>query len=319
MIKIVVLDGYAANPGDISWEPMEKLGELTVYERTAPDMVTERIGDAQAVFTNKVIINEEIMDACPNMKFIGVLATGFNVVDVAAARARGIDVCNIPAYSTPSVAQMTFSLLLDICFHAAHHSDTVHGGKWQNCPDFCYWDTPLIELAGKTMGIIGYGRIGQAVSRIASAFGMNILCNSRHQTCTDMPANCRYAPIDEIFEKSDVISLHCPLHEGTQGIICKENIAKMKDGVIILNTGRGPLVVEQDLADALNSGKVYGAGVDVVSVEPIKADNPLLTAKNCVITPHIAWAPGASRQRLMDIAVGNLAAWIEGNPVNVVN
>ena len=318
-MKIVVLDGYAANPNDISWEPMEKLGELIVYDRTAKEDVAARIGDAEAVFTNKVIINEEIMSACPNMKFIGVLATGFNVVDVNAARARGIDVCNIPAYSTPSVAQMTFSLLLDICFHAALHSETVHAGKWEKNPDFCYWETPLIELAGKTMGIIGYGRIGQAVSRIASAFGMNILCNSRHQTCTDMPANCCYASIEEIFEKSDVISLHCPLHEGTQGIICKENIAKMKDGVIILNTGRGPLVVEQDLADALNSGKVYAAGVDVVSVEPIKGDNPLLKAKNCVITPHIAWAPEASRQRLMDIAVGNLAAWIDGKPVNVVN
>ena len=319
MLEIVVLDGYTANPGDLKWDGIKNLGHLTVYDRTDNTQVIGRIGNARAVFTNKVVIGADAMDACPDMKFIGVLATGYNVVDIAAARERGITVCNIPAYSTPSVAQMTFSLLLDICFHAARHSDSVHEGKWTRCPDFCYWETPLIELAGKTMGIIGYGRIGQAVSRIASAFGMNVLCNSRSRSCQELPANCRYADLEEIFAKSDVISLHCPLHEGTQGIICRENISKMKDGVIILNTGRGPLVVEQDLADALNSGKVYAAGVDVVSEEPIRANNPLITAKNCVITPHIAWAPGASRQRLLDIAAGNLKAWINGSPVNVVS
>jgi glycerate dehydrogenase len=318
MLKIVVLDGYTTNPGDLSWDGIGELGMLTVYDRTDAPETALRIGDARAVFTNKVVIGADVMDACPEMKFIGVLATGYNVVDVAAAHERGITVCNIPAYSTPSVAQLTFSLLLDICFHAARHSDSVHAGKWAACPDFCYWETPLIELAGRTLGIIGYGRIGQAVSRIASAFGMNVLCNSRRRSCRELPANCRYADLEEIFKMSDVISLHCPLHEGTQGIICRENIAKMKDGVIILNTGRGPLVKEQDLADALNSGKVYAAGVDVVSAEPIRADNPLLTAKNCVITPHIAWAPEASRRRLMEVAADNLKAWIDGCPVNVV-
>lgn len=318
MLKITVLDGYALNPGDLSWADVEKFGELTVYDRTPANLVTERIGDAGAVFTNKTIIDADVMDACPDMKFIGVLATGYNVVDVQAAKERGITVCNIPAYSTPSVAQHTFALLLDVCNHVSLHSDGVHSGKWTNCPDFCYWEKPLIELSGKTMGIIGFGRIGQAVGRIASAFGMNVLCSSRSRSCTDMPENCRYADLNEIFAKSDVITLHCPLHEGTQGIICRENIEKMKDGVIILNTGRGPLVVEQDLADALNSGKVYAAGLDVVCVEPMQADNPLLRAKNCIVTPHIAWAPIESRRRLMNIAVQNLEAWINGTPMNTV-
>lgn len=318
MIKIVVLDGYTENPGDLSWDGLKQFGEVTVYDRTPKDQVIARIGGAQAIFSNKVVIDAQIMDACPRMKFVGLLSTGYNVVDIAAAKARGIVVCNIPAYSTPSVAQMTFSLMLDICFHAAQHSESVHAGHWSACPDFCYWETPLIELAGKTMGIIGYGRIGQAVSRIAAAFGMKTLCYSRHRTCQDMPDNCRYAELDEIFAKSDVISLHCPLSESMQGIVNRETIARMKDGVIILNTGRGPLVVEQDLADALNSGKVYAAGVDVVSEEPIRADNPLLSAKNCVITPHISWAPKASRERLMEIAVNNLAAWLKGTPVNNV-
>ena len=318
MLKITVLDGYALNPGDLSWAGMEKSGELTVYDRTPAELVAERIGDSGAVFTNKTIIGADVMDACPDMKFIGVLATGYNVVDVQAAKERGITVCNIPAYSTPSVAQHTFALLLDVCNHVSLHSGGVHAGKWTNCPDFCYWEKPLIELSGKTMGIIGFGRIGQAVGRIASAFGMNVLCSSRSRSCADMPANCRYADLDEIFAKSDVITLHCPLHEGTQGIICRENIGKMKDGVIILNTGRGPLVVEQDLADALNSGKVYAAGVDVACVEPMRADNPLLGAKNCIITPHIAWAPLESRKRLMSIAEQNLEAWINGAPVNTV-
>lgn len=318
MNKIVVLEGYAVNPGDLSWEGLNKLGALTVYDRTPADQVAAHIGDAQVVYTNKVVIDAELMDRCPNMKFVGVLATGYNVVDVQAAKQRGVTVCNVPAYSTPSVAQMTFSLLLDICTHAAQHSDSVHAGKWSACPDFCYWETPQIELAGQTMGIIGYGRIGQSVSRIASVFGMNVLCNSRSRACKDLPENCRYAGLDEIYAQSDVISLHCPLQESTEGIICRDTIAKMKDGVIILNTGRGPLVVEQDLADALNSGKVYAAGVDVVSAEPIRADNPLLTAKNCLITPHIAWAPKASRQRLMDVAVNNLEAWLKGAPINTV-
>ena len=318
-MKIIVLDGYAANPGDLSWDGLRALGELTVYDRTPADQVIARIGDAQAVYTNKVLIDASVMDACPNMKFVGVLATGFNVVDVAAARSRGVTVCNIPAYSTDDVVQMTFALLLDICLNVAKHSASVHAGDWTRCPDFSYSLTPLIELSGKTLGIIGYGRIGQAVSRIASAMGMRVLCNSRRRACTDLPANCRYADLEEIFAESDVLSLHCPLNESTKGIVNKDSIARMKDGAILINTGRGPLIVEQDVADALNAGKLYGAGVDVVSAEPIAADNPLLSAKNCVITPHIAWAPKDARVRLMNIAVNNLAAWLDGAPVNVVS
>lgn len=318
-MKIIVLDGYAANPNDISWAPMEALGEVTVYDRTPADQVIERIGSAEAALTNKVVIDEAVMAACPSLRYIGVLATGYNIVDVDAARRRGIAVCNIPAYSTDSVAQMTFSLLLDICFNAARHSSSVHAGKWTACPDFCFWETPLIELAGRTLGIVGYGRIGQKVSRIASAMGMNVLCHSRHpDPALALPENCRWATLDEIYALSDVITLHCPLNDDSRGMINRDTIARMKDGVILLNTGRGPLVVEQDLADALNAGKVYAAGVDVVSAEPIRADNPLLTAKNCVITPHIAWAPKAARERLMAIAVQNLKAWQDGQPINNV-
>ena len=316
-MKIVVLDGHAANPGDISWEPLRAFGEVAVYERTPREQLVQRIGDADAVLTNKARIDEAVMAACPNLKYVGELATGYNNIDVDAARRRGIAVCNIPAYSTVDVVQMTFALLLDICLNAARHSAAVHAGKWASCPDFCFWETPLIELAGKTLGIVGFGQIGRAVARVAVAMGMKVLCHSRHPA-GEVPEGCRWATLDEIFAESDVISLHCPLNDDSRGMINRDSIARMKDGVIILNTGRGPLVVEQDLADALNAGKVYAAGVDVVSEEPIRADNPLLTARNCVITPHIAWAPFAARQRLMDIAVGNVKAWIEGKPVNNV-
>ena len=317
-MRIVVLDGYAANPGDIGWDALKRCGEVTVYDRTAPEDVISRIGDAEVVFTNKVVVDEAVMAACPNIKYIGELATGYNNVDVAAAKRRGIAVCNIPAYSTDSVAQMTFALLLDICSRAAQHSAAVHAGKWAACPDFCFWETPLIELAGKTMGIVGFGRIGRAVARIAVAMGMSVLCYSRHPGGEPLPEGCRYADLDALFARSDIISLHCPLNDDSRGMINRESIARMKDGVILLNTGRGPLVAEQDLADALNAGKVYAAGVDVVSAEPIRPDNPLLTARNCLITPHIAWAPFEARQRLMDIAVGNLEAWMRGEPQNNV-
>lgn len=316
-MKIIVLDGYAANPGDISWEPLRRLGEVTVYDRTPADQVALRIGDAEAVLTNKCRIDEAVMAACPNLKYVGELATGYNNIDVQAARRRGVTVCNIPAYSTVDVVQLTFALLLEICMNAARHSDAVHAGKWTACPDFCFWETPLIELAGKTMGIVGYGRIGRAVSAVAVAMGMKVLAYSRHPS-GELPEGCRWAGLDELLAESDVISLHCPLNEDSRGMINRDSIARMKDGVILLNTGRGPLIVERDLADALDSGKVYAAGVDVVSEEPIRADNPLLTARNCVITPHIAWAPTAARQRLMDIAVGNLSAWLEGKTVNDV-
>ncbi len=323
-MKIVVLDGYTLNPGDLSWAGLEELGDLTVYDRTVFDrsndnLIIERIGDAQIVFTNKTPLPREVLSKVPNVKYIGVLATGYNIVDIEAAKELGITVTNIPTYGTDSVAQMVFAHLLEICHHVAAHSDAVKNGEWTNNVDWCFWKYPLIELAGKTMGIIGYGRIGQAVGRVAQAFGMKVLANDKYPNKDLESDTLKYVELDELLANSDVISLHCPLFEENKGMINKDSIAKMKDGVIIINTSRGPLIVEDDLAEALNSGKVYAAGLDVVSEEPIKADNPLLKAKNIFLTPHIAWAPKESRQRLMDIAVNNLVKFLEGNPVNVVN
>ena len=317
-MKIVVLDGYTENPGDLSWGGLEAIGETIVYDRTPADKIVERIGDADAVYTNKTPISRATLDACKNVKFIGVLATGYNVVDVAAAKERGIPVCNIPTYGTDAVGQFAIALLLEICHHVAHHDQAVHEGRWEHNDDWCFWDYPLIELAHKTMGIIGFGRIGQATGRIAKALGMKVIAYDAYPNDSGR-AIAEYVDLETLLATSDVIALHCPLFPETEGIINKANIAKMKDGVIILNNSRGPLVVEQDLADALNSGKVYAAGLDVVSTEPIKGDNPLLKAKNCIITPHISWAPKESRQRLMDIAVANLQAFVDGNPQNVVN
>ena len=317
-MKIVILDGYTENPGDLSWSGFEALGPLTVYDRTPVDKIVERIGPAEAVIVNKTPLGRAVIEACPSIRYVGVLATGYNVVDVAACAERGIVVCNIPTYGTAAVAQMAIALLLELCNHVGAHSDSVFAGEWQNSPDWCYWKFPLVELAGKTMGIIGFGRIGQATGRIAQALGMRILAHDEHKVPGIESESCRYVDLDTLFSSSDVISLHCPLFPSTQGIINKANIARMKDGVFIINTSRGPLVVEQDLYEALESGKIGGAGVDVVSIEPIKADNPLLKAKRCIITPHIAWAPRESRQRLMDIAVENLARFIAGTPVNVV-
>lgn len=317
-MKIVILDGYTENPGDLSWKGFAALGELTVYERTAAADIVPRIGDAEIVYTNKTPITAETLAACPNLRYIGLLATGYNVVDVAAAKARGVAVTNIPTYGTAAVAQFAIAMLLEICHHVAHHSDAVHAGRWTANPDWCFWDYPLIELDGKTMGIIGFGRIGQATGRIARALGMRVLAYDSRPSDAGR-AIAEYVPLDELLANSDVISLHCPLFPETEGIVNKANIARMKDGVILLNNSRGPLVVEQDLSDALNSGKVYAAGLDVVSTEPIRPDNPLLKAKNCFITPHISWAPRESRQRLMDIAVENLRAFLAGAPVNVVN
>lgn len=319
MNKIVILDGYTENPGDLDWGGLEALGELTVYDRTPIEETVSRIGDANIVFVNKAPMTAETINACPNLQYIGVLATGYNVVDISAARARGVTVTNIPTYGTAAVGQYAIALLLEICHHVAHHSDAVHGGAWERCPDFCFWDCPLIELDGKTMGIIGYGRIGQSTGRIAQALGMKVLAYDAHKISSLECDTMRYAGLEELLRESDVISLHCPLFPESEGIINRDTIAKMKDGVIILNTSRGPLVREQDLADALNSGKVYAAGVDVVSKEPIRATNPLLTAKNCLITPHIAWAPRESRARLMNIAVENLENYLKGTPANVVN
>ena len=320
-MKIVVLDGYTENPGDLSWEELGKLGELTVYDRTSLTDEAEtiaRIGDAEIVFTNKTPITRKVLDACPGIRFISLLATGYNCVDYAYARERGIPVTNVPTYGTASVGQFAIALLLEICHHIGHHDASVHAGNWERCADWCYWDYPLIELAGKTMGIIGFGRIGQTTGRIARAMGMEVLAYDSHPSDAGR-AIAEYVDLDALLARSDVVALHCPLFPETEGIINRETIAKMKDGAILLNNSRGPLVVEQDLADALNAGKLAAAGLDVVSTEPIRGDNPLLQAKNCIITPHISWAPKESRQRIMDCAVSNVKAFLAGSPVNVVN
>ena len=320
-MKIVVLDGYTLNPGDLSWDALKNLGDCKIYDRTSftdDAEIISRIGDAEIVITNKTPLTKKILDAC-NVKYIGVLATGYNVVDIAAAREKNIPVTNIPNYSTASTAQMAFALLMEICNRVGQHSQAVHDGRWEKSADFCFWDYPLIELAGKTMGIIGYGRIGQTTGKIAQAFGMKVIAFAPSREVGTKLGDCSFVALDDIFAESDVIALHCPLFPSTEGIICAANIAKMKDGVIIINNGRGGLVVEADLRAALDSGKVAAAGVDVVSTEPISGDNLLLGAKNCFITPHISWAPKESRVRLMNIAVDNLKAWLAGKAVNVVN
>lgn len=320
-MKIVILDGYTENPGDLSWDVLQAFGTLTVYDRTDvndDDEIICRIGDAEIVLTNKTPLRARVFDACPNIQYVSVLATGYNIVDINYAKEKGICVSNVPAYGTAAVAQFAIALLLEVCHHAAHHSTAVHEGKWAQCPDWCFWDYPLIELDGKTMGIIGFGRIGQATGRIAKALGMKVLAYSRSER-EDGKRIADYVDLDTLLASSDVIALHCPLFPETNGIINKANIAKMKDGVIIINNSRGQLVVEEDLAEALNSGKVYAAGLDVVSTEPIQANNPLLSAKNCLITPHISWAPKESRQRIMDVTADNIRAYLAGAPINVIN
>lgn len=317
-MKIVILDGYTENPGDLSWKGFEKLGELTVYDRTPEELVAERIGDADVVITNKTPISEETLKRCPAVKYIGVLATGYNVVDVDAAAKKDIPVCNIPTYGTDAVAQMVFALLLEVCHHVGAHCTAVKAGDWTHNQDWCFWNYPLIELKGKTMGIIGFGRIGQATAKIAIAFGMKVLAYDNFQTKEGREI-AEYVSLEDLLQCSDVISLHCPLFPDTKGIINKGSIAKMKDGVILINTSRGPLIVEEDLAEALRSGKVAAAACDVVSTEPVKEDNPLLGCYNSILTPHIAWAPKESRQRLMDIAVENLKNFTEGKISNRVN
>ena len=320
-MKIVVLDGYTENPGDLSWDALAELGELVVYDRVSyaeDPIIREKIGDADVVITNKTPISKETLDACTNIKAIAVLATGYNVVDYEYAKEKGIPVMNVPTYGTQIVGQYAVGLLMEICSHYGHHDQTVKEGKWENNADWCYWDYPMIELYGKTAGIIGLGRIGQSTARILNAMDMKVLAYDAFQSEAGKKL-AEYVELDELLAKSDVIFLHCPLFPSTEGIINKDNIAKMKDGVILINNSRGQLVVEQDLAEALNSGKVYAAGLDVVSTEPIKGDNPLLTAKNCLITPHISWAAQAARQRIMDITVNNVKSFVEGNPTNVVN
>lgn len=320
-MKIVVLDGYTENPGDLSWEGLEALGDFTVYDRTSTvdaQIIRERLGDADIAIVNKTPITRETIDADPNLKCIALLATGYNVVDYKYAAEKGIPVVNVPSYGTQIVGQYAVGLLLEICSHYGHHDATVKSGKWENNADWCYWDYPMIELFGKTAGIIGLGRIGQATAKILNAFDMKVLAYDRYPTDPGRKL-AQYVDLDTLFSKSDVIFLHCPLFPETEGMINKDTISKMKDGVILINNSRGQLVVEQDLADALSSGKVYAAGLDVVSTEPIKGDNPLLAAKNCLITPHISWAAQASRQRIMDTTVNNIKAFISGKPINVVN
>lgn len=320
-MKIVVLDGYTENPGDLSWEGIEKLGEVKIYDRTSYSesvVIAKRIGDAEIAVTNKTPVSRATIDACPSLKAIAVLATGYNVVDCKYAASKGIPVMNVPTYGTASVSQFSIALLLEVCHHIGHHSQSVHEGRWEQSEDWCYWDYPLIELEGKTMGIIGFGRIGQAEGRIAKAMGMKILA------CDPYPNDsgreiATYVDLEGLLADSDVISLHCNLTDENFGFINKENISKMKDGVILINNARGQLLNEKDVAEALNSGKIAAAGLDVVSTEPIHSNNPLLKAKNCIITPHISWAPKESRQRIMDITAANIKSFIDGKAQNVVN
>lgn len=320
-MKIVVLDGYTENPGDLSWDMLGSLGELTVYDRTAyteSPLIAERIGDAEIAVVNKTPISKETIDKCPSLRAVAVLATGYNVVDCAYARQKGIDVMNVPSYGTEIVGQYAVSLLLEICSHIGHHDRTVKEGRWETCEDWCYWDHPMIELYGKCAGIIGLGRIGQMTARILKALNMEVLAYDAHP-CDAGKETATYVPLEELYARSDVIFLHCPLFPETEGIINRESIAKMKDGVILINNSRGQLVVEQDLADALNSGKVYAAGLDVVSTEPIRADNPLKGAKNVIITPHISWAAQSARRRIMETTARNIEAFMKGEKRNVVN
>jgi glycerate dehydrogenase len=318
-MKIVVLDGYTLNPGDLSWESMKQLGNLTVYERTAPADVYARANEAEILFTNKTPLPAELLNSLSSLKYIGVLATGYNIVDTETAKLNGVVVTNVPGYGTASVVQLTIALLLELCQHVQHHSNAVMKGKWVNSIDWCFWDYPLTELAKKTMGIIGFGSIGQNVADIAAAFGMNVIAFSRRQTDQTHRKNFRWVDMSELLETSDVVSIHCPLTPETKGLINKNTLAQMKSSAFLLNTSRGPIIVESDLADALNAGVIAGAGIDVLSVEPPSINNPLFKAKNCLITPHLAWATKEARTRLLETAVTNLESYCAGKPVNKVN
>lgn len=316
-MKIVALDGYAANPGDLSWDELKALGECVIYDRTAPEEVLERAADAELVLTNKVVITAEMMAALPQLKYIGVMATGYNIVDIDAARERGIIVTNIPSYSTDSVAQMVFAHILNIAQQVQHHSEAVHQGRWTSSKDFCFWDTPLIELRGKKIGIVGLGHTGYTTARIAIGFGMEVYAYTS-KSSFQLPPEIKKMELDQLFSECDIISLHCLLTDKTRELVNAARLKLMKPTAILINTGRGQLVNEQDLADALNNGQIYAAGLDVLSQEPPKADNPLLTARNCYITPHIAWASAAARERLMGILLDNLKGYMEGKVINNV-
>ncbi len=317
-MNIVVLDGYTLNPGDLTWKGLEALGSCTVYDRTPPEEVVPRVKDAEIVLTNKTLLFSDVIKQLPKLKYIGVLATGYNVVDIELTRQLGIPVTNVPAYSTRSVAQLVFAHLLNLAHHVGAHSETVKRGKWASNIDFCYWDTPLIELVGLTMGIIGFGRIGRATAKLSLVFGMKVIAYDV-VTPTSMPEGCQFVDLEDIFRSSDVVSLHCPLTPKTQNIINRERLELMKKTAFLINAGRGPLVDEEALAQALNNEEIAGAGLDVLSSEPPEKDNPLLKAKNCFITPHIAWATRSARQRLLKVVVDNVAAFLAGNPQNVVN
>jgi len=317
-MKIVVLDGYTLNPGDLSWDDLKALGECAIYDRTPAEQTVPRAKAAQIVLTNKVVLDRETIEQLPEMKYIGVLATGYNVVDVEAARERGIPVTNVPTYGTDSVAQMVFAHLLNLTQHVAHQAQTVRDGRWAESPDFCYWDYPLIELKDLTLGIVGYGRIGRATGRLGRAFGMKIIAHDVAVKPEEHP-DMEFVEVDEVFRRADVVTLHCPLTPQTENLVNAERLALMKPTAFLINTSRGPVVDQRALADALNAGRLAGAGLDVLAVEPPERDNPLLTAKNCYITPHIAWATRSARARLMQTVVDNVTAFLEGRPQNVVN
>jgi len=318
-MKIVVLDGHTLNPGDLSWEALHRLGDVTIYDRTPYDKIVERSLGAEVLLTNKTPLDAATLNQLPNLKYVGVLATGYNIVDTAVCKQRGIPVSNVPGYGTGAVAQFVFALMLELCLHVQKHSDAVFDGKWAKSVDFCFWDYPLVELAGKTLGIIGFGTIGQKVADIAAAFDMQIIAHSRTQTDQPQRKNFRWVSVDELLAQSDVVSIHCPLTPETQGLINAENLHKMKSSAFLINTSRGPIVNDADLADALNNNVIAGAGIDVLSKEPPPADNPIFKVKNCIITPHIAWAAQEARARLMGIAIDNLKSFIAGKPANVVN
>lgn len=318
-MNIVILDAFTSNPGDLSWEKFEKLGKVTAYDYTPKDKIIERSADADVLIVNKVVITKEIIEQLPKLRYIGLLSTGFNVIDTAAAKERGIVVSNVPTYSTSAVAQLTFALILEAYNQVGLHSAAVHSGEWDSCRDFCFWKTPLIELSGKTIGIIGFGKIGNEVAKIADAFGMNILCYVPREKPQPDFKNFRFVSLDELAREADIVSLHCPLTPETTGMINAEFISKMKKSAIVINTSRGPAVDEKALADAINEGRIFGAGVDVLSTEPPKKDNPLLSCERCFITPHVAWAGYETRVRLLGVVYDNLKAFCDGNPINVVN
>jgi len=318
-MKIVILDGYTINPGDLSWDGLKALGELVVYDRTAPEQVYERAAGAEILLINKAVLGGDMLKKLPDLKYVGVLATGYNVIDLEEATRHGIIVTNVPAYSTDSVAQMTFALILELCLHVQRHSDSVMSGRWASCPDFSYREYPLIELASKTLGIIGYGNIGRKVGQIGCRFGMNVIVAGSSARNRPTKKNIYRVSLAELLSQSDIVTIHCPLTPETRGLINIDNLRLMKPSAFLINTSRGPVVVEQDLAFALNEGLIGGAGLDVLSVEPPSPDNPLFNARNCLITPHIAWATLEARKRLIDIAVNNIRAFINGSPINVVN